>query len=158
MGWFRRQMDPEELERVKSDVAKLRQAIDAADQRREEATDTTPVGTEAIADIRFDELAAKVASLEDRPVVADPRLEEFAGKLAELDARVTSVSTELANQVSELGHDIDALAGGRNGTSPSEAVLVELRDGQVRLANEQARYQIAFREDLARLAQQLRRR
>jgi hypothetical protein len=36
-------------------------------------------------------------------------------------------------------------------------VIDELRDGQVRLANEQARYQIAFREDLARLAEQLRR-
>ena len=33
-----------------------------------------------------------------------------------------------------------------------------LRDGQVRLAAEQARYQIAFRQDLARLADQLKRK
>ena len=32
-----------------------------------------------------------------------------------------------------------------------------MRDGQVKLANEQVRYQIAFREDLARLAQELKR-
>ena len=131
MGWFRRQMDPEELERVKTELAQLRQAIDAADQRR----------------------AGELA--ERSP--ADPRLDALAAKLADLDARVTSVSTELANQVSELGHDIDALAHAPNGHAPPEAVLGELRDGQVRLANEQARYQIAFREDLARLADRLRR-
>ena len=32
-----------------------------------------------------------------------------------------------------------------------------MKEGQVRLASEQARYQIAFREDLARLAQELKR-
>jgi chromosome segregation ATPase len=85
------------------------------------------------------------------------RLDELSSKLAELDARVTSVATELANQIAELGNDIDSLdnrapdAAGVDG-----AVVEELRDGQVRLANEQARYQIAFREDLARLAEQLR--
>ena len=158
MGWFRRQMDAEELERVRCEVAELRQAIDAAGQRRLEATDGTPVVGDQPDGTRLDELAAKLAWLEDRPVAGDRRLDELAAKLGELDARVTSVSTELANQVSELGHDIDSLAGDRNGASPAEAVLVELRDGQVRLASEQARYQIAFREDLARLAEQLPRR
>jgi len=131
MGWFRRQMDPEELERVRTELAELRQAIDEADGRR-------------------------TAELAERP---NADLDALASKLADLDARVTSVSTELANQVSELGHDIDALAHAPapNGHAPPDAVLGELRDGQVRLANEQARYQIAFREDLARLAEQLRR-
>jgi DNA repair exonuclease SbcCD ATPase subunit len=82
------------------------------------------------------------------------RLDELASKLAELDARVTSVSTELANQIAELGNDLD---NPPPDASPDGAVLDELREGQVRLANEQARYQIAFREDLARLAEQLRR-
>ena len=36
-------------------------------------------------------------------------------------------------------------------------VVTEMRDAQVKLANEQARYQIAFREDLADLAERLRR-
>jgi len=78
-------------------------------------------------------------------------------KLAALDDRVTSASTELANQLTELGHDIDALAD----RPPPDGVAVELlaavREGQVKLANEQVRYQIAFREDLARLAQELKR-
>ncbi len=38
-----------------------------------------------------------------------------------------------------------------------EGSLEEVRDTQVRLANEQARYQIAFRADLARLAEHLQR-
>ena len=78
-------------------------------------------------------------------------------ELTALDVRVTSVSTELANQLTELGHDIDALAErpAHNGVDGVELAAVQA--GQVRLANEQARYQIAFREDLARLAGQLKR-
>ena len=77
-------------------------------------------------------------------------------KLAALDDRITSVSTELANQLTELGHDIDALnAKPADGVDPE--ALAAVRDGQVKLANEQVRYQIAFREDLARLAQEIKR-
>jgi hypothetical protein len=39
-----------------------------------------------------------------------------------------------------------------------DELLEQLRDAQARLANEQARYQIAFRDDLARLAETLKRR
>jgi hypothetical protein len=78
-------------------------------------------------------------------------------KLAALDDRVTSVSTELANQLTELGHDIDALADRPAPDGVDADVLTAVRDGQVKLANEQVRYQIAFREDLARLAHELKR-
>jgi uncharacterized protein YhaN len=78
-------------------------------------------------------------------------------KLAALDDRITSVSTELANQLNELGHDIDALANRPAADGVETQALAAVRDGQVKLANEQARYQIAFREDLARLAQDLKR-
>ena len=72
--------------------------------------------------------------------------------MAVLDQRLTNVSTELANQLSELGRDIDGL-GQRipevaEGTV-SDEVVDALRGGQVKLANEQARYEIAFRQDLA---------
>jgi chromosome segregation ATPase len=114
----------------------------------------------------IEQMKAEMSSLREalerqevRPTPADPgeRLEELASKLAELDARVTSVSTELANQIGELGNDLDALDNRPPNEPPDGALIGELRDGQVRLANEQARYQIAFREDLARLAEQLRR-
>jgi chromosome segregation ATPase len=126
MGLFRRRT-PEEIERMKAEMAALREALE-----RQAARQPPP----------------------------DPRqrLDELASKLAELDARVTSVSTELANQITELGSDLDALDYRPPDAAPPDGAMIdELRDGQVRLANEQARYQIAFREDLARLAEQLRR-
>ena len=126
MGLFRRRT-PEEIERMKAEMAALREALERQAAR-------------------------------EPPPDSHQRLDELASKLAELDARVTSVSTELANQITELGSDLDALDNRPPDAAPPDgAVIDELRDGQVRLANEQARYQIAFREDLARLAEQLRR-
>ena len=43
----------------------------------------------------------------------------------------------------------------RTATPSPRSVVGELRQGQVKLASEQVRYQIAFREDLARLAEQV---
>ena len=71
-----------------------------------------------------------------------------------VDARITSISTELAHQLTELSGEVDGL--GAN-DPPTERVVDELRDAQTRLANEQARYQIQFRQDLAELAERLRR-
>jgi chromosome segregation ATPase len=142
MGLFRRAkpMDPAEIERMKAEMASLREALERH-------------GSSATA------LESRVGELDARAVPADPsdRLDELAAKVAELEARVTSVSTELANQIAELGNDIDALNSRPPGDGVDPEAVGELRDGQVRLANEQARYQIAFREDLARLAEQLRR-
>lgn len=100
----------------------------------------------------FDALVARVEEVQAKHA-------DLEGKLAELSARISSVSTELANQITELGHDIDALgeASTSGGPAIDESTIGALRDGQVRLANEQARYQIAFRDDLAKLAEQLRR-
>jgi septal ring factor EnvC (AmiA/AmiB activator) len=97
---------------------------------------------------------------------------ELAERLEGVDARVTHVSAELANQVSELGTELDELARRADAAPPSDdarepvatidqaaldELLTPIRDAQGRLANEQARYQIAFREDLAELADRLRR-
>ena len=95
-------------------------------------------------------MKADVAALRD----------DLKSQVEALDARVTSVSRELANQLTELGQELDALGGldgigASNGHADTEVALGELRQGQVKLANEQARYQIAFREDLARLAEQV---
>lgn len=94
------------------------------------------------------------------------RLEALHDRVAAMDARITSIATELANQLSELSGDVDELgrrepaaaspSGEIDPAAMSEAVD-EIRDAQVRLANEQARYQIAFRHDLAELAERLRR-
>ena len=106
-----------------------------------------------------EELQAQVSQLLERSGANDTEARAVREHMALLDQRLTNVSTELANQLSELGRDIDGL-GQRipevaEGTV-SDEVVDALRGGQVKLANEQARYEIAFREDLAALAEQLR--
>ena len=106
-----------------------------------------------------DELQAQVSLLAERATANDTEARAVREHMAVLDQRLTNVSTELANQLSELGRDIDGL-GQRvpevaEGTV-NEEVVDALRGGQVKLANEQARYEIAFRQDLATLAELLR--
>ena len=123
---------------MKSEIRRLDEALRRYDERAkhlEDAGAAQPGGTAA--------LQAHVATI--------------AEQLSALEDRLTSVYTELTNQLSELGNDIEALNSRPSGTPLDEGTLDELRDTQIRLAGEQARYQIAFREDLARLAEQLRR-
>jgi chromosome segregation ATPase len=131
MRLFGKRLGADEMARLQDEVATLKQQLERHDRStRELAAEVT-------------ERAGTVGALTER--------------VAALHARVTSVSTELANQLNELGHDIDGLASQAHTNGNGEVALGELRDGQVRLANEQARYQIAFREDLARLADDVRR-
>jgi len=106
-----------------------------------------------------DELHGQVAQLAERATATDTEARAVRDHMALLDQRLTNVSTELANQLGELGRDIDRL-GQRVPEAAEGAVSDEvvdaLRGGQVKLANEQARYEIAFRQDLASLAEQLR--
>jgi uncharacterized protein YukE len=81
-----------------------------------------------------------------------------ASGLTEMETRLSSISTEITNQLGELGHEIDTLAkrfAEDDGLS-SEQILIELKTAQTRLAQEQARYQIAFRQDLADLAERIK--
>ncbi len=103
--------------------------------------------------------AAELDDLRAQTKQINERLDEFdatlARRLSEIDARITAVSTELANQISELGNELDTVSTG--GSGDATEVVEELRDAQLRLAAEQARYQIAFRQDLADLADRLKR-
>lgn len=78
-------------------------------------------------------------------------------RLAQLEARVSSMGTELARQIHELGTEIDSVARETSEAGLTD-VVTSLRESQVRLAAEQARYEITFRQDLAALADQLLRR
>jgi chromosome segregation ATPase len=101
---------------------------------------------------------------------------QLAERVSNLDARLHQVGLELTNQLTELSGDIDAAAQLPSTTTSAPADttaivgeierlmaerldphLVDITDGQLRLANEQARYAIQFREDLAELADRLRR-
>lgn len=175
MPFFPRNKDAAKL---KAEIARLNSALEQQDRRTadveaalaERALPTMPSGgVDAFAappPAESPRQAAETAPAVDPAEVEralslatslTARLDQVAAQLSDLDTRVTMVSRELANQLSELGNDIDALAQRPDGAPVDEEVLEELRDSQLRLANEQARYQIAFRSDLARLAEQMRR-
>ncbi len=106
-------------------------------------------------------IAAQIALLAERVATNDTSTRQATEQVAAIEQRLNSVSTELANQVSELGRDIDGLAALSNefaGGTVSEEVIDSLKTSQVKLAAEQARYEIAFRQDLATLAEQVRRK
>ena len=77
-------------------------------------------------------------------------------KISIIDQRVTTMTTELSNQIHELGSEIETITKSSQDSVSLEA-LEQLRVSQIRIANEQARYEIAFRQDLAELVEQIRR-
>jgi len=106
-------------------------------------------------------IATQIAQLAERVAANDTTTRQATEQVAAIEQRLNSVSTELANQVSELGRDIDGLAAHSNEVasgSISDEVIGSLKTSQVKLAAEQARYEIAFRQDLAALAEQVRRK
>lgn len=83
----------------------------------------------------------------------------FGDRIDGVDARLVTISRELALQIDELSGELDQRLANDADADDEEivALLDELRGAQERLAAEQARYQIAFRSDLADLADQLNR-
>jgi Skp family chaperone for outer membrane proteins len=77
-------------------------------------------------------------------------------KITIIDARLKTMTTELSHQLHELGTEIESLAKTADESASREA-LEQLRTSQIRIANEQARYEIAFRQDLAEIIEQIRR-
>ena len=76
-------------------------------------------------------------------------------RLTLFDQRLSATSAEMSNQLHELGFEIQALIDKQEDPA-SLAALEQLRINQTRIANEQARYEIAFRQDLAMLAEIIR--
>ena len=186
MGWFSNKstketparVDASELEALRTQVAELTQRLETADGERAKLarhivlvdqmlaakSDPTPVDG-APRPAAADEVDERFAAIDQRLSGVDEANQQTAYKLATLDDRMSSIGTELTNQLTELGRDIDALAD-LPSTQPDPADLTaradsteqidRLADGQVKLAKEQARYEIAFREELAIIAEQVR--
>jgi predicted nucleic acid-binding Zn-ribbon protein len=158
MGLFKKRADPAELEAIKADIAAMAARLERADAdkaelgsrvhsltaRLETATPPPPPPPEPV------KPAFTAADLD----ILRARLQRLSDRLDEVDTRITSIATELANQITELSGDVESIAKEQ---PPTDDIVTEIRDAQVKLANEQARYQIAFREDLADLAERLRR-
>ena len=148
MALFRKRSgQPDEVAQLRSEVSGFAERLAAADARRAEeealrlAAWVSPAAPSPIAQVAdVDTLRAEVFS----------RLDALADRLDTIDGRITSIATELANQIAELGAEAD-------GTAVAADTLAAIQTAQTRLANEQARYQIAFRDDLAALAERLRR-
>lgn len=155
MGLFskNRKVDPNDIEELRTGYVDAQTRLERAEADRDAAAG------------RLNSLEQQIAQLADRASATDVAGRGMAEHLSSLDQRVTGVSTELANQLSELGNDIERLssrpadAPSSNGQSTpvvSDETVEALRAGQTRLAAEQARYEIAFRQDLATLAEQIR--
>lgn len=151
-------VDPAEVDRLRSDMLRLSTRVD----ERPVGPTVDPAELVAVRDEvgrlaqRLDERPETAATGADPHELAEVRelVERLATRLDEVDARITSISTELANQISEISNDVEAIGGN---APPTDEVVDELREAQTRLANEQARYQIAFRQDMAALADRLKR-
>ena len=165
MGLFkRRNEEPGELERLRTGLGELRERLDESDAAKAELGSKIHSLTE-----RLDTPITAPPPEPPTPAVVSPTVEladleavraqiaRLTVRLEALDRRITTVSTELANQLGELSDDIDTLGKRTEAEAIDEATLVELRDAQTRLASEQARYQIAFRQDLAEIAERWRR-
>ncbi len=78
-------------------------------------------------------------------------------QVAAMESRITGMGSELSRQLHELGTDIEKIQQHVDDDTVSETVNA-LRSAQIRLATEQARYEISFRQDLAALANELSKR
>jgi chromosome segregation ATPase len=98
------------------------------------------------------ELHAHVEQLATEKALRD----DVAERLTVLESRVSGMGSELSRQLHELSDEIEQLTSSNNSADDASTINA-LRTAQSRLATEQARYEIAFRQDLARLADMLKR-
>ena len=96
------------------------------------------------------EMSDSMAALEAEREVARSTVDRLAG----IEARVSGMGSELSRQLHELGTEIEELSKRAEDSGVAE-MMDALKTTQVRLANEQARYEITFRQDLAALANKL---
>lgn len=159
--------EPDALTGLKNQLADI---VTALGRQQEQIVDVALVATDSAertehAEAKLSDLAA-ASDAADKTPVRDPDAEnrqqvgQLAEKVSALDSRVNQVSLELTNQLTELSGDLDRASARADTADLVERLAEQLNDvtgGQERLANEQARHAIQFREDLAEIADRLRR-
>jgi chromosome segregation ATPase len=108
-----------------------------------------------------DGLLDEINRLAERVASSEGDARSARDQAAALEERLGNISTELANQLGELSQELDHLAtlepvGAHGAGVTDDEAVAALKASQVKLATEQARYEITFREDLAALAEQVR--
>lgn len=120
----------------------------------------------------LDSIRAQIAAISDQvqtlvhgETSQREQLEALLIRLNGLDARIVQVGHEVTHQLGELSGDIDTLSARSNQLASDVGELTALpqmvdgvKSDQARLANEQARYEIAFRQDLAEIVEMLTKR
>ena len=186
MGWFRRRAKAdEELEKLQLSLASLRIELDReradnattgqrlSDLETGRATTTTPAAPPLPPASTEWDAPAQGRSLDDVQRLAEETAAITAGHAEQLaavhshlesvDARIRELTQAMSNQIQEIGQEIDRLGDMATGQSPDATVKLaeerfeELRENQVRIANEQARFAKALHEQLAQLADEWRR-
>jgi chromosome segregation ATPase len=146
---------PDQLAALNARIGELQDRgpdVDRINERIEQLAASLP-STESVQD-EVNRLAERIVSSEEDARTA----RELA---AALEDRLGNIGTELANQLGELSTEMDSLASREPAPALTtaqvdEQAVVALKASQVKLASEQARYEITFREDLAALAEQVR--
>ncbi len=194
MGLFKRKSanDPNSIAILRAEITDMQSQLDATTLLLVNRTSALDQVTQRMADVdliktqmaQLDAVNAKLAALDsvnsqlaelsERVAITAIDARHANDQAATLHERISNVSTELANQLGELSHEIDSL-NGRQESPPASSMppppapifeptqvlppefVDQLRVGQAKLANEQARYEIAFRQDLAMLAEQVKR-
>ena len=103
----------------------------------------------------FNELRSELIKRTNELSVVTTAANGLDQRISAIDTRLTNMTAELSQQLHELSSDIEAITQRENDPESVNA-LEQLRVSQTRIANEQARYEIAFRQDLAVIAEQLR--
>ncbi len=150
MGLRRKARADGQYQALQTELARLRNQVTSSGSANDEL-----IGLLRAHVVEVRTLRARIVELEAAAAMA-PTAEVIAAmdeRLVAIDQRMTSVSKELAHQLDELSGDIEA---GSHRNALANGVADELRTTQARLAAEQARYEISFREDLAYLSDQLR--
>ena len=118
----------------------------ARNKKTQQAVETLQAEIASLRAEMSEQMAALVAERE----VARSTVDRLAG----IEARVSGMGSELSRQLHELGTEIEELSKRAEDSGVAE-MMDALKTTQVRLANEQARYEITFRQDLAALANKL---
>ena len=176
MGLFgRSKAEREQLNGLQLELNAIRERLNQSDRARTELEARL-----AAVDSGHHELNAQLTALSRDNEELAGRVGEITESAALTDSRLTSIATELTNQLTELSGELDSIATRAEVGDHAPAfappdpdeftaridqtviervklVLDDIQDGQERLASEQARYQIQFRRDLAEVAERLRR-
>lgn len=146
-----------ELERRNHEIASHLRPHESENGRRRVTTPPPPKPPRSL-----DHLAHVAEAASDAAERNDWAIDELRTTMARLGTRLDELTMVFQTQLRDLGYEIErAAASTRTSAAVSDLALdrqVEsLRVAQVRIANEQARYEIAVRTELAELADHLRR-